>query len=713
MRMRLLDIYRKQLAKHTCLFEGGDEMLAALERRGLAWGIVTNKPGWLTDPLLIEVNLHKRARAVVSGDTLPRTQAASRCRCCTPRRPWAWNPRECVYVGDAERDMQAAQAAGMYALVAGFGYLGDDDRADDLVLAWLARHAARSASTGSTSRRAPRETTEPHELRVAHRRPSPRSPRRSSATWSARCARRGAPRTLRGELAKRARAGSLAKSELRARTAELLRAERGAGARRRRERLAPGAGRQQRNLPQAGARSVRTRPGRGAAPRSRNAKKPSSNWSSPSSVALAQARKNRRRRIERERRESAGKLIRPDRKPRQGAGPPAARDAQSLHRAAPPRSARPLGRDHAASRGRARRHVRALRFHRAGRTSQRRARRAAPRPAGAHARIAQHRGRCQDAARCLHGRRRSAGRRSAPHRARAATRSRWNNACASSARRVTGSSSKHSPEFAVLFLPGDQFLSAALAERPDLIDSALKQRIIVTTPSTLMALLKVIAYGWRQTAVTENAREIRELGQDLHKRLDVFVNHLQKVGRSLGNAVESFNAAVGSMERNVMPQARKFHRARRRPPTLPSTVDPIEQAVRMPGDGDRARSRRTHRHDAHTFMSANDFRSRAGTSAGAAMNCAAASSWSRARAPASAAPWRWRWRGRRRSHPARPHGAQARSRARRNRSARRARKPASCRSTSNARWRRTTKPWPPPSRSATAGSTACCTTPPC
>ena len=71
---------------------------------------------------------------------------------------------------------------------------------------------------------------------------------------------------------------------------------------------------------------------------------------------------------------------------------------------------------------------------------------------------------------------------------------------------------EHSPEFAVLFLPGDQFLSAALAERPDLIDSALKQRIIVTTPSTLMALLKVIAYGWRQNLVTENAREIRKLG---------------------------------------------------------------------------------------------------------------------------------------------------------------------------------------------------------
>jgi len=130
MRMRLLEIYRRQLAKHTQLFEGGDEMLTELERRGLAWGIVTNKPGWLTDPLLVEVNLHKRARAVVSGDTLaqrkphplPLLHAAA---------TMGIEPTQCVYVGDAERDMQAAQAAGMFAVVAGYGYLGDEDRADE------------------------------------------------------------------------------------------------------------------------------------------------------------------------------------------------------------------------------------------------------------------------------------------------------------------------------------------------------------------------------------------------------------------------------------------------------------------------------------------------------------------------------------------------------------------------------------------------------
>jgi DNA recombination protein RmuC len=140
---------------------------------------------------------------------------------------------------------------------------------------------------------------------------------------------------------------------------------------------------------------------------------------------------------------------------------------------------------------------------------------------------------------------------------------------------------EHSPEFAVLFLPGDQFLSAALAENSELIESALKQRIIVTTPSTLMALLKVIAYGWRQNLVTENAREIRKLGEDLHKRLNVFVSHLQKVSRSLGSAVDSFNASVGSMERNVLPQARKFAELGASGEALPS-VDPIEQLVRLP-----------------------------------------------------------------------------------------------------------------------------------
>jgi DNA recombination protein RmuC len=89
-----------------------------------------------------------------------------------------------------------------------------------------------------------------------------------------------------------------------------------------------------------------------------------------------------------------------------------------------------------------------------------------------------------------------------------------------------------------------------------------------------MALLKVIAYGWRQSRLTENAREIRELGQDLHKRLGVFVGHLQKVGRSFGSAIDAFNSAVGSLERNVLPQARKFTELGA---STDAPIDPVEQ----------------------------------------------------------------------------------------------------------------------------------------
>ena len=117
---------------------------------------------------------------------------------------------------------------------------------------------------------------------------------------------------------------------------------------------------------------------------------------------------------------------------------------------------------------------------------------------------------------------------------------------------------ERSPEFAVLFLPGDQFLAAALAERPDLLETALKQNVIIATPSTLIALLKTVAYGWRQSAVAQNAAVIREIGQELYRRLGTFTGHLGRTGSRLGAAVEAYNAAVGSLERQVLPQARRF-----------------------------------------------------------------------------------------------------------------------------------------------------------
>jgi len=117
---------------------------------------------------------------------------------------------------------------------------------------------------------------------------------------------------------------------------------------------------------------------------------------------------------------------------------------------------------------------------------------------------------------------------------------------------------KDSPEFVILFIPGDQFLSAALAEEPDLIEYALSQQIILATPTSFIALLKAVAYGWRQLALADNAQEIRVLAEDLHARLSTFVTHMNKVGKQLASSVENYNRAVGSLERSVLPGARKF-----------------------------------------------------------------------------------------------------------------------------------------------------------
>ena len=117
---------------------------------------------------------------------------------------------------------------------------------------------------------------------------------------------------------------------------------------------------------------------------------------------------------------------------------------------------------------------------------------------------------------------------------------------------------ENSPEFVILFIPGDQFLSAALNEEPDLIEYALSEQIILATPTSFVALLKAVAYGWRQMALADNAKEIRVLAEDLYARLATFVTHMNKVGRQLASSVENYNKAVGSLERSVLPGARKF-----------------------------------------------------------------------------------------------------------------------------------------------------------
>jgi DNA recombination protein RmuC len=142
---------------------------------------------------------------------------------------------------------------------------------------------------------------------------------------------------------------------------------------------------------------------------------------------------------------------------------------------------------------------------------------------------------------------------------------------------------ERSPEFAVLFLPGDQFLGAALAERPDLLETALKQSVIIATPSTLIALLKAVAYGWRQSAVAQNAATIRELGQELYRRLGNFTGHLGRMGQRLGAAVEAYNSAVGSLERQVLPQARRFTDLGVTSDAQLPLLDQVEQLTRNTG----------------------------------------------------------------------------------------------------------------------------------
>lgn len=154
----------------------------------------------------------------------------------------------------------------------------------------------------------------------------------------------------------------------------------------------------------------------------------------------------------------------------------------------------------------------------------------------------------------------------------------------------------NSPEFVILFIPGDQFLSAALNEDPDLIESALSQQIILATPTSFVALLKAVAYGWRQLALADNAQEIRLLAEDLYGRLATFVTHMNKVGRQLGSSVENYNKAVGSLERKVLPGARKFVELGIHPKKeieKIDTLDPVPRSM-IESAGDDDDSKETH-----------------------------------------------------------------------------------------------------------------------
>jgi DNA recombination protein RmuC len=136
------------------------------------------------------------------------------------------------------------------------------------------------------------------------------------------------------------------------------------------------------------------------------------------------------------------------------------------------------------------------------------------------------------------------------------------------------------PDFVVMFLPGEFLFSSALEQMPDLIEVGVDQKVIPASPTTLIALLRAVAYGWQQASLAENAQKISALGKRLYESIRVMAGHMEKLGDSLSNSVKKYNDTVGSLERNVLTSARKFPELGVASTEEIAELEPKEDAVR-------------------------------------------------------------------------------------------------------------------------------------